>query len=70
MRPPLGTVNVIFDTPRGTVALPMEVMTISPQPTVGKEAREAKRSRIEEDLILGFTEVDKWAPSNCVMTLL
>ena len=70
MCPPLGTINVIFATLQGMVTPLMEVMTISPQPIVGEEAREAKRSRIEEDPILGFMEVGKWAPSNCIMTFL
>ena len=57
-RPPLGTINVIFATPGRTGSCPSRVMFVA-HPSSGDTNQEPKRDRVEQPLVMGFSDEDK-----------
>ena len=58
-RPPLGTINVIFATPRRTGSYPSKVMSMA-QLSADEDSSERKRARILTQPTLGFSDEDKF----------
>ena len=58
LKPPLGTINVIFAAPRRTGSCPFRVMSVARLP-VEDSNLEPMRDRIEIKLVLGFSNEDK-----------
>ncbi|XP_065632855.1 uncharacterized protein LOC136068924 [Quercus suber] len=56
--PPLGTINVIFATPRRTRSCPSKVMSVSHCLDKGSSSM-PKRARLDTSLVLGFSDEDK-----------
>ena len=57
-RPPLGTINVIFATPRRTGSYPSKVMSMA-RLSADEDSSERKRARILTQPTLGFSDEDK-----------
>ena len=58
LRPPLGTINVIFAAPGKTGSCLSRVMSVAYMPSEDP-SREPKRARLERPLVLGFSDEDK-----------
>ena len=58
LRPPLGTINVIFAVPGKTGSCPSRVMSVAHLPSKGTSL-EPKRARLERPLDMGFSDEDK-----------
>ncbi|XP_030923447.1 uncharacterized protein LOC115950378 [Quercus lobata] len=58
LRPPLGTINVIFATPGRTGSSPSKVMSVGRLQT-GLDDRESKRARVTTSPLIGFLDEDK-----------
>ena len=58
LRPPLGTINVIFATPGQTGSCPFRVMSVA-RLSSGDINQEPKRARVERPLVMGFSDEDK-----------
>ena len=58
LRPPLGTINVIFATPGRTGSYPSRVMSVAHLSSEGIN-QESKRARVEQSLIMGCSDEDK-----------
>ena len=58
LRPPLGTINVTFTTPRRTDSHPSKVMSVA-RPPADDSNSESKRARVEIRLALSFSDKDK-----------
>ncbi|XP_023912790.1 uncharacterized protein LOC112024385 [Quercus suber] len=56
---PLGTINIIFATPRREVGTSSRVMAISPQLIAREVRKKSKWSKSKDKPILGFSETDK-----------
>jgi len=54
----LGTINVIFATPKGALHLVSRVMLVLPQMEESAEEAPCKKSRVLEQPIIGFSEED------------
>ena len=57
-RPPLGTINVIFTASGKTGSCPSRVMSVARLSSEGIN-QEPKRARVEQPLIMGFSNEDK-----------
>ena len=57
-RPPLGTINVIFAVPGRTGSCPSRVMPVARLPSKDT-SREPKRARLEQPLVMRFSDEDK-----------
>ena len=57
-RPPLGTINVIFNAPRRTGSYPSRVMFVARLPIENSNS-EPKKARVEIRLTLSFLDEDK-----------
>ena len=58
LRPPLGTINVIFAAPGRTGSFPSRVMSIS-RLSSGDINQDLKRARMGMPLVMGFSDEDK-----------
>ena len=58
LRPPLGTINVIFAAPGRTGLCPFKVMSVARLSFEGTN-HESKRVRVERPLVMGFSNEDK-----------
>ena len=58
LRPPLGTINVIFAASDRTGSYPSRVMSVARLSSKGIN-QEPKRPRVERSLIMGFSDEDK-----------
>ena len=58
LRPPLGTINVIFATPGRTGSCPSRVMSVARLSSEDTN-QEPKRARVERPLVMGFLNKDK-----------
>ena len=58
LRPPLGTINVIFATPSRTGSCPFRVMSVAHLSSEDTN-QEPKRARVERPLVMGFLDEDK-----------
>ena len=57
-RPPLGTINVIFAAPGRTRSCPSRVMSVA-RLSLGDTNQEPKRARVEQSLVMSFSDEDK-----------
>ena len=57
-RPSLGTINVIFSTPKSTSSRPSRVMSVARSPAEDSNS-EPKRARLEIRPLLSFSDEDK-----------
>ena len=57
-RPPLGTINVIFAAPGRTGSCPSRVMSVA-RLSSEDGSHESKRIRLEQPLVMGFSDEDK-----------
>ena len=55
---PLGTINVIFATPGRTGSCPSRVMSVV-RLSLGDTNQEPKRARVEQSLVMSFSDEDK-----------
>ena len=58
LRPPLGTINVIFAAPGRTGSCPSRVMYVA-RLSSGDTNQKPKRARMERSLVMGFSNEDK-----------
>ena len=58
LRPPLGTINVIFVAPGRTGSFPSRVMSVS-RLSSGDINQDLKRARVGMPLVMGFSDEDK-----------
>ena len=58
LRPPLGTINVIFAAPGRTGSCPSRVMFVA-HLSSEDSSHEPKRVRLERPLVMGFSDEDK-----------
>ena len=58
LRPPLGTINVIFAAPGRTGSCPSRVMSVA-RLSFEETNHEPKRARVERPLVIGFSDEDK-----------
>ena len=58
LRPPLGTINVIFAAPGRTGSCPSRVMSVARLSSKDTN-QEPKRARVERPLVMGFSDEDK-----------
>ena len=58
LRPPLGTINVIFAAPGRTGLCPSKVMSVARLSFEGTN-HESKRVKVERHLVMGFSNEDK-----------
>ena len=58
LRPPMGTIHVIFAAPGRTGSFPSGVLSVARLPTEDGE-KESKRSKKGNSLVLGFSDEDK-----------
>ena len=58
LRPPLGTINVIFAAPGRTGSCPSRVMSVA-RLSSRNTNQDSKRTRVERPLVMGFSDEDK-----------
>ena len=58
LRPPLGTINIIFAAPGRTGSCPSRVMFVA-RLSSKDTSHEPKRAKLERPLVMGFLDVDK-----------
>ena len=58
LRPPLGTINVIFAVPGRTGSCPSRIMSVARFSSKDTN-QESKRARVERPLVMGFLDEDK-----------
>ena len=58
LRPPLGTINVIFAAPDRTGSCPFRVMSVA-RLSSEDTSHEPKRARLKRPLVMGFSNEDK-----------
>ena len=58
LRPPLGTINIIFAAPGRTELCPSRVMSVARLSSEDTN-QEPKRARVERPLVMGFSDEDK-----------
>ncbi|XP_065619637.1 uncharacterized protein LOC136063342 [Quercus suber] len=57
-KPPLGTINVIFAAPGRTGSWPSKVMSVD-RLSAGESGHGPKRCKLDDQLVLGFSDADK-----------
>ena len=58
-RPALGTINIIFSTPRSDANLRSKILAIASNSKQGNLAQVSKRAKLELSPVLGFLKEDK-----------
>ena len=57
-RPPLGTINVIFEAPGRTGSCPSRVISVA-RLFPDDDCHELKRAKLDRSLVMGFSDEDK-----------